>query len=141
MYVSQVRNVCQALPATIRHLRENGIKEDSRAGQVLVAPWPIMTVTSKPVERVLFSAVRDANPWLMMFEAIWMLAGRRDASPLDQFVKDFGSRYGEDDGQILRAPLALCVRTRSARRRGGEAEKESAGQAGRHSDVGVSGRG
>jgi len=100
MHTSNVRNVCQALPATIIHLFDHGVEEHSRAGRVLVAPWPITTVTQKPRERVLFSSVRDANPFLMVYEAIWMLAGKRDADPLNKFVKDFGRHYGEDDGTV-----------------------------------------
>jgi thymidylate synthase len=75
------------------------MKEESRAGDVLVAPHPIITVTAKPEERVLFSKVRDANPFFHLAEAIWMLAGRSDAKFLTSFVKDF-DQYAERDGEI-----------------------------------------
>jgi hypothetical protein len=49
--------------------------QGSRAGDVLVAPHPVMSVTSIPTERVLFDPARDANPFFHLFESLWMLAG------------------------------------------------------------------
>jgi thymidylate synthase len=95
MYVSNVRNVCAALPATLELIAEAGCLEESRAGSVLVLPAPLMTVTSRPRERVLRSVARDANPFFHMVEAIWMLAGRSDAATLNHYVKDFGNRFAE----------------------------------------------
>ncbi len=59
-----------------------------------------MSVYKRPHERVLFDEVRDANPFFHLMESIWMLAGRSDAEFLNQFVKDFGSRFAEDDGYL-----------------------------------------
>jgi len=100
MFINQARNVCEALPKTIQHLLEQGVEEKSRAGKVLVAPHPVMTVTFFPRERVLFSAERDANPFFHMAEAIWMLAGRYDAKFLDRFIKTFSRDYAENDGAL-----------------------------------------
>jgi thymidylate synthase len=100
MHVSKIRNVCQALPASLQHLDTYGEKNESRAGPVLVVPWPVMTATSQPRERVLFSSVRDANPFFHLVEAIWMLAGRNDAATLNCYVRDFGERFAEPDGRI-----------------------------------------
>ena len=91
-----VRNVCQALPMGLNLLLEEGIIEQSRNGPVVALPWPVTTVTSNPRERVLFSAVRDANPTFHIFESIWMLAGENNAFLLDTFVKDFSARYAEN---------------------------------------------
>jgi Thymidylate synthase len=99
MIVNRVRNVCQALPKTVE-LLYSGHAEKSRAGDVLVAPCPVVTVYEMPTERVLFSAARDANPWFHLVEALWMLAGRDDSATLNRFVRDFGSRYAEPDGRI-----------------------------------------
>lgn len=98
MFINQARNVCEALPNTVQHLAKHGIEESSRAGPVLVAPYPVMTITQYPRERVLFSAARDANPFFHMAEAIWMLAGRYDARFLDKFVGSFAKLYAEADG-------------------------------------------
>jgi hypothetical protein len=52
----------------------------------------------KPMNRVLFSPLRDANPFFHLMESLWMLAGRNDATWLDQFVGDFSKRFAETDG-------------------------------------------
>jgi hypothetical protein len=100
MYVSNVRNVCDALPSTLELLFAEGIHDESREGKVLVLPAPLMTVTAKPRERVLRSPIRDANPFFHMVEAIWMLAGRDDVAPLNIYVKNFGQRYAETNHKI-----------------------------------------
>jgi Thymidylate synthase len=100
MHVINVRNVCEALPIGVALLREKGVVEETRAGPALVMPCPVTTVIARPTERVLFSARRDANPAFHLFESIWMLAGRRDAAPLNKFVRDFGKRFAEPDGTI-----------------------------------------
>ena len=100
MWINQARNVCEALPKTIAHLLTYGVEENSRAGPVIVAPHPIMTITKHPRERVLFNYKRDANPFFHLAEAIWMLAGRYDAKFLDMFVKTFSAQYAEADGAL-----------------------------------------
>lgn len=93
-----VRNVCDALPMGIAQIQQYGRRERSRGGDVLVLPGPMITETSRPTERVLFSAVRDANPFFHLAESMWMLAGQQDARPLDVFVGDFSKRFAEDGG-------------------------------------------
>jgi len=100
MFTTKVRNVCEALPTNLELILWNGELRESRAGTVRVLPAPLMTVMSHPCERVLFSSVRDANPFFHMVEAIWMLAGRNDASTLNHYVRDFGNRFAENDGKI-----------------------------------------
>lgn len=100
MYVQKVRNVCRAFSNTIEYLNKTGEFEDSRNGKVLVSPEPVCTVTYEPTERVLFSPIRDANPFFHMFEAMWMLGGRENAEVLNYFVSDFSSRFAEDDNNI-----------------------------------------
>jgi thymidylate synthase len=101
MHVIDVRNTGEALPRVVDYLVTHGVAEDSRAGRVLVAPGPVVTVTRRPRERVLFSPVRDANPFFHVAEAVlWLLAGRRDAAFLNNFVRDFGERFAEPDGTI-----------------------------------------
>lgn len=100
MRVLVVRNVCEALYQGVTMLQRHGRDERSRAGPVLVMPCPVTTVYEHPRERVLFSPLRDANPFFHLVEALWMLAGRRDAALLDNFVRDFGERFAETDGCI-----------------------------------------
>lgn len=93
------RNVNDALGAGIRLLLTEGIAEESRNGPVLVAPGPVMTVYSRPWERVLFSPTRNANPFFHFMESLWMLAGREDLA----FPKLFNSNFGaySDDGTTI----------------------------------------
>jgi thymidylate synthase len=99
MHTITCRNVNEALPVGYDFLIHNGRREDSRDGVVLVSPVPVMTVYERPTERVLFSSVRDANPFFHLTEAIWMLCGRADARLLTNFVRTF-DRFAEDDGLI-----------------------------------------
>jgi thymidylate synthase len=100
MKIVTARNVCQALPQTMKHICNEGTHESSRAGDVIVAPAPMVIVTQCPRERVLFSSIRDANPFFHLAEAIWMLAGRNDAKFLDRYVSDFSKLYAEEDGRL-----------------------------------------
>lgn len=100
MKTLEVRNVCQALSLCVEYLLSSGRPEKSRAGDVIVAPFPVMTITRQPTERVLLSRVRDANPFFHLYEAMWMLGGREDSAPLNEFVRDFGRSYGEGDGRV-----------------------------------------
>jgi thymidylate synthase len=98
MHVIRARNVREALPLGLAYLSARGQVEKSRAGDVMVAPEPVTTVYERPRERVLLSPVRDANPFFHLAEAVWMLAGRRDAKFLDEYVGDFSKRFAEPDG-------------------------------------------
>lgn len=100
MHVIKVRNVNGALIEGLTYLLACGVREDSRAGLVLVARQPVATVYTHPQERVLFSPARNANPFFHLFESLWLLAGRDDAKWLDQFVHDFSLRFAESDGTL-----------------------------------------
>lgn len=101
MKTIRARNVNNALREGMILLATDGVRESSRAGSVLVAPWPVVTQYYRPQERVLFSPIRDANPFFHLMEALWMLAGRNDAGWLDQFVSDFSARFGEGAMGVL----------------------------------------
>lgn len=94
------RNVNGNYRESIENIHAVGVKDRSRNGTVLVAPYPVITVTDRPSERVLFDEKRDANPFFHFFECLWMLSGNYDGRYLDTFVKDFSSRFAEEDGQI-----------------------------------------
>lgn len=100
MFVVSARNVNTALERGLGYLVSNGRREASRAGDVLVAPGPVTTVTFRPLERVLWSPVRDANPFFHLMESMWMLAGRSDAAFLNNYVKTFGERFAEPGGEV-----------------------------------------
>ncbi len=95
MHILDVRNVNEALPKMLQPLEEDGVRSSSRAGEVIVAPTPVTTVYRKPMERVLFSPVRDANPFFHLIEALWMLDGRRDVATLAHYVHRM-SEFSDD---------------------------------------------
>jgi len=99
-YVISGRNINDLYPQALHFVNRDGVLEQSRAGEVKVVPFPVMTVTERPMERVLFDPVRDANPFFHLFECLWMLAGDSDATWLDRFVGDFSERFAESNGHI-----------------------------------------
>lgn len=98
MYVNTARTVSEALSNGLHSLRVHGVAKPSRVGDVLVSPRPVMTVYEDPTNRVLFSPMRDANPFFHVMETLWMLAGRNDLPWLTRFNKRFSS-YSDDGGQ------------------------------------------
>ncbi len=98
MWVNTADSVSEALHNGLHALRVRGIKQPSRVGDVLVSPHPVMTVYRNPLNRVLFSPLRDANPFFHVMESLWMLAGRNDLPWLTQFNKQMAS-YSDDGGQ------------------------------------------
>jgi thymidylate synthase len=100
MEILRGRNVNALMPLGVDLLAQHGRLENTRAGLAMVAPWPVISVYERPTERVLFSALRDANPFFHLFESLWMLAGRQDSASLDCYVQDFGARFAEQDGVI-----------------------------------------
>ena len=99
MKIIQARNVNHAVAQTIPYLLKEGVPEDSRNGKVIVAPGPVMTVYENPCERVLFSPLRDANPFFHLMESLWMLVGRMDLAWPEFFNKRFASF--SDDGKVV----------------------------------------
>jgi len=99
MRIILARNVNDALSAGLFLLRGEGIIETSRNGDACVMPCPVTTSYKHPWERVLFSPIRDANPFFHLMEALWMLAGHDD---LD-FPLYFNSKFSaySDDGISL----------------------------------------
>ena len=92
------RNVNTALRAGLHWLALAGQPAASRNGPVLVAPGPVITAYEAPQERVLFSALRDANPFFHLYECLWMLAGRNDAASVARYAKTMASFA--DDGTL-----------------------------------------
>lgn len=109
IYNIHARNVNDALPSGLRYLSSRGTREPSRVGEVVVANGPVVTIYQKPMERVLFSPVRDANPFFHLFEALWMLSGSDQLPWVVQFNKRFNT-YSDDGG--LTQPAAYGHRWR-----------------------------
>ena len=99
MKVIQEVNINSALSEALYYMNENGKLETSRNGNVLVSPVPVTTVYSDPTERVLFSPLRNANPFFHLMEALWMLSGRQDLEWPRYFNKRF-SEYSDDNATL-----------------------------------------
>ena len=73
MHVIMVSGVNAAYAQGLRYICEHGELQNSRAGEVLVAPTPVTIVYERPQERVLFDPLRDANPVFHLMESISQL--------------------------------------------------------------------
>lgn len=73
--ILRVRNVNDALPQALRMLQEQGKPAVSRGMHTLRVPGPVSTIYDSPTERVLFDAIRDANPFFHLIESLWILGG------------------------------------------------------------------
>ena len=112
MHTINARNAQQALPKGLYLLTKQGVREQSRAGEVLRFPGPVVTVLEKPQERVIFHPWRDANPFFHIVEAAWMLAGRDDLASLTPYVKkmaEFSDDGGVTQPRGLRQAVAKLV--------------------------------
>lgn len=110
MIVNNARSVSEALHQGLHLIRVQGVAKPSRVGDVLVSPRPVMTEYKNPMNRVLTSPMRDANPFFHVMETLWMLAGRNDLPWLVRFNKKFSS-YSDDGG--LTQPGAYGYRWRN----------------------------
>ncbi len=113
-------------------LKLSGVINDSRNGRVVQAPSPVMTVYTNPRERVMFSPLRDANPFFHLYEALWMLAGKNDVASVARFAKQMSafsddgvelwgaygwrwrSFFGLDQLELIARQLTLDPKTRRA---------------------------
>jgi len=101
MKVIHARNVNDAIVGGAQLLKEGGRSQPSRAGGTIEYPEPVCTVYERPLERVLYDPVRDANPFFHLMEALWMLAGRRDVDWLVRFNQRMAAY--SDDGVVFNA--------------------------------------
>lgn len=96
--ILDAKGVNEAFAQGLQAVLDDHTLEDSRNGPVMVARGPVITMTRNPLQRVLFSPLRDANPFFHLFESLWMLAGRNDLPWLCQFNKRMAS-FSDDGGQ------------------------------------------
>lgn len=99
MRVISARNVNGALSEALWWLKIAGMYSGSRNGSVLRAPEPVTTVYARPAERVMFSALRDANPFFHLMESIWMLGGKNDVAFPARYARQINAY--SDDGLTL----------------------------------------
>lgn len=92
-------NCTEAFPVTIGLLDAVGVERLSRNGPVLEYPEPVSIKYTRPQERVLFHPVRVINPFLHLFEPLWIIAGQNDV----KFLANIVSRFKDysDDGKTF----------------------------------------
>ena len=96
------RNANGALREGLTWLTAAGGFENSRNGPVLVAPGPVLTHYLHPEERVVFSALRDANPFFHLYESVWMLAGRSDSASVAKYARTM-DMFANEEGDLAGA--------------------------------------
>lgn len=99
MHVINAVTPDSGLAAAILLLKTQGRVTASRNGRVVRAPSPVATVYRNPLRRVMLSPLRDANPFFHLYEAIWMLAGRKDAAAVANYAGTMNS-FASEDGQL-----------------------------------------
>jgi len=100
MFVINATNVRDALPTAVKYVTRFGETEITRNGRAKVSPKPVTIRYRYPKNHVLINAVRDANPFFHLMEAMWMLSGRNDGGFLDNYIKDFSKLYGNTNGIV-----------------------------------------
>lgn len=95
MEVIHANNVNDAYRHGLSLLNELG----EQRGTVVRSPGPITAMYRFPTQRVLWDVQRDANPFLHLFTALWMLNGQNDVDTLARFAGS-AAQYS-DDGNTL----------------------------------------
>jgi len=78
MKTVQARNTNELMIAINYVFHEFGCKSDSRNGEVITIPFPVMTEVTHPMEMVNFNPDRDCNHVFHFMESLWILAGRKE---------------------------------------------------------------
>lgn len=101
MLVIHAGNPLSALHQSLLMLEHSHVRKttSSRNGPVVRFNQPVTTVWTDPINRILWSPVRDCNPFLHLIESAWMLAGRNDVATVSKLAKQMGTYT--DDGSTL----------------------------------------
>lgn len=103
-------NLNQGYATFLRRLAQEHTVEPSRNGPVWRCPDPLVVTYQYPCERVLFSPMRNANPFLHLIgDALWLLAGRNDVEWPTYFAQNM-QNYS-DDGKIFHGAYGYRWRT------------------------------
>ena len=87
MLVINARNVNDAWDQARQLLNTRHVVRPSRVGEVWECDQPVTTAYARPLERVLFNPLRNANPFFHIMEGLWMLSGSNDICWISQFNK------------------------------------------------------
>ncbi len=97
-------------------------RSNSRLGPTLFVDEPVLVNYTSPLDRVLMNGARDANPFFMLYEALWMLAGRNDVKALSHYNTKLAG-LASDDGETYNG--AYGYRWRKTWADKGDAESSS----------------
>jgi len=100
--------VSSAIRAPESSEAQNWRKKAPRGMPTIERKGIVVTEYTKPMERVLFDAKRDANPFFHFFEALWILDGRDDVGFLAQFNPNMLNF--SDNGTTFHAPYGYRLR-------------------------------
>lgn len=92
----------EALYLSLHALAEYHVYSESRNGPVLRFPGLVVTEWKNPMQRISWSPVRDANPFLHYIEAFWMLAGRNDVALVAKLAANM-QNYSDDGATLFGA--------------------------------------
>lgn len=112
MHTITAVNVNEVYPLGIDLLDKGGIVQPSQYGETLEMPYPMSVCYLNPRERCQFDPVRDSNPFLNLFEALWILAGRQDVKFLQELVENM-ARYS-DSGHVFYGAYGARMRGTSS---------------------------
>lgn len=76
------------------------MERPSRNGPVLRLEEPALLTYTNPTERVLFNQSREVNCFSVLYESLWVLAGRNDVAPIAHYTKRMVDY--SDDGKTWR---------------------------------------
>ena len=91
--------------------REQSSQYDSTLGKTLEISEPVGVMYERPMERILYDAVRDSNPFLGFFEALWIIAGRKDVAFLQGIVDSM--KNFSDDGRTYYGAYGYRLRVKN----------------------------
>lgn len=108
----EARNVNHALPVAVMIFntpdRVRRIAPRDPEKVTLEVTGPMVTVFTKPFERVLFSVERDANPFFHFLEALWILSGSEDVEWLANVLPSIAEF--SDDGKTFHGAYGARLR-------------------------------
>jgi thymidylate synthase len=105
--VTGFRNINTAFLEMLTRLVEDGILTDSRNGPTLELAAQTLVI-EQPLERFVFAAGRNNNPFAAIAEAMWVIAGRNDLAYLTPYLKR--APLFSDDSRTWRAGYGRRLR-------------------------------
>lgn len=103
------RNVNAAFIGMLHEILEQGAPTESRNGDTVELTAQAVTVAN-PLERFVYAAGRNNNPFAAIAEAMWVLAGRNDLAYLTPYLRR-APDYSDDGGVSWRAGYGPRLRS------------------------------